>query len=259
MPELKKFVAVDWRSGKDAIHFFFTSANKYSRFNIGDNEVPSGYPSNITKDNWGDFHTHAKNLRFGFTTTNLFDDSDSSDADSTWLFFYAQDEADWEDEVSPFVCKYDQDADKVVYIRPVERTVWKPLIPYFDKILAGTWWQDSECKMAKFRFIMNDGFSFFLDFQISRQRSSRDSCFRYKIEGVPTLWHEPINKTTWPGLEGYKDRIITAVQSDRSLADNYLYVFLTNNEYIRYNIDQNRTESGPTKINNGNWPGLLRD
>lgn len=86
MPELKNFVAVDWRSGKDAIHFYFKDIKKYSRFNIGDNEVPKGYPSSISEGNWGALHAHIDNLKFGFTTTNLFNDRNESDADSTWFF-----------------------------------------------------------------------------------------------------------------------------------------------------------------------------
>lgn len=73
------------------------------------------------------------------------------------------------------------------------------------------------------------------------------------------LSHEAITASSWPGLQNYKNRIITAVQNDRTFADSYYCTFLTNNEYITYNILKNETASGPGALDNVTWPGLLRD
>lgn len=93
MPALKNFVAVDWRAGKDRIYFFFKDTNQYSRFDLGDNKVAEGHPKEIKASNWGDFHLHAKNLRFGFTTTgfpSILSPLDFTigeiDLDIAWLF-----------------------------------------------------------------------------------------------------------------------------------------------------------------------------
>ena len=227
MTELKNFVAVDWRSGKDGIHFFFKDINKYSRYSNEDEKVAEGYPSAISQGNWGDFHSHAKNLRFGFTTTSLPYDVGGFDSDASWLFFYEGD--------TPTVCRYDQDADSVSYIKPVKHSIWAPLLPYFDRIVAGTWW-DVIGKKFIYKFIMSDGNHFAFDYAKNQ-----------------------ISITDWPGLERYTHRVITGVQKDRTFADNYFYVFLTNNQYLIYNLQLNRLQSGPHAINDTTWPGLQRD
>lgn len=233
MPDLKNVVAVDWRSGKDRCYFFFKDSNTYTRFDIGDNKVPEGYPTEIKAGNWGAFHSHIKNLRFGFTTTGFApDDAGGFDDDTLWFFYY--------ENGTPMVCKFDQDLDEVKGMYPVARTSWAPLLPYFDRIVAGTWWKLIGHSL-RFRFLMNDGHSLTYDY---KQR---------KIK------HEKITSSSWPGLAPYKDRIITAVQNDRTLADSYYYIFLTKNQYIRYNIQMNRAESGPINVDDESWPGLLND
>lgn len=232
MPFLKNFVTVDWRSGKDGIHFFFKDINKYSRYSLGDRQVPKGYPSDISYGNWNDFHSHAKNLRFGLTTTDLINESEGYDSDATWLFFY--------EGTTPTVCKYNQDTDRVSYIKPVENTGWAPILPYFDRIIAVTWWTLNETGHI-FKFIMSDGKHF---------------QFNYKSN----YYNQPsISPTVWSGLSPYLDRIITGVQKDSNSDDNYFYIFLTGNEYIIYNLQMNRMHSGPHPVNEVNWPGLLRD
>ncbi|VVP21288.1 hypothetical protein PS903_03780 [Pseudomonas fluorescens] len=236
MSTLENFVAVDWRSGKDKIFFFFKDSNTYSRFHIGNNRVDEGYPKPVKYSNWHDFHVHAKDLRFGFTSTSI--EGWNLDQDILWLFYY--------DASTPMVCKYDQDSDKVMSNDRVEDTIWENIVPYFDRIVAGTWWQVSVDKPFVFRFIMNNGH--FLYINIGMGQPDNKPYFRI----------ERINDSTWPGLAPYKDRIITAVQNDRSLADSYYYIFLTDNEYITYNIPEKRMEYGPKKVDNDTWPGLLR-
>jgi hypothetical protein len=232
MPISRKFVAVDWRAGKDKCFFFFKDTNTYSRFDLGDNRVPEGYPKPIKHNNWHDFHVHAKNLKFGFADTSAYDQ------DVLWLFYY--------DASTPMACKYDQDADKVISNKLVKYTIWEKILPYFDNIIAGTrWGQTYNERPFLFRFIMNNGHSLYIDQSMGQPNND------------PFFDVEPINDSTWPGLKPYKNRIITAVQNDRSLADSYLYIFLTNNEYITYNIPQNKVEYGPYNVSDVTWPGLV--
>lgn len=240
MPALKNVVAVDWRAGKDRIYFFFKDINKYSRFDIGDDQVPNGYPRDISHSNWNDFHAHAKNLRFGFTTTgapstlSLSEFTiDNIDLDVAWFFYYEGD--------IPMVCRYDQDQDKVISMQRVKDSIWHQLLPYFDRIVAGTWWQIKHYPFL-FRFLMSDGTFLNLEF----------------VSRVPKISHHDITNESYPGLERYKNRIITAAQNDRAFGDSYYYIFLTNNEYIRYNIQENRAETRPRPVNEY-LPGLLRD
>ncbi|MBX9404093.1 hypothetical protein K5E40_00135 [Pseudomonas baetica] len=230
MPELKNFVAVDWRAGKDRIYFFFKDTNTYSRFNIGDNEVPAGYPSPV-EGSW-DTLNDVKNLRFGFTTTGfprksvLFDDRDI-----LWLFSYQN--------KTPVVTWYNQDTDKVMGQQYVEHSMWHRLQPYFERIVGGTWWP-RPANDKYFRFLLSDGTTVSANLE-------RD-----------TICHDTINENNWPGLSRYKHRIISVAQNDRTSDSSVLYIFLTNHEYLRYDMSKSRTY-GPKSVNDGTWPGLLRD
>lgn len=229
MPQLKNFVAIDWRSGPDRIYFFFKDSDTYSRFDLGDNKVPASYPASVGAS-WGSFAPHAKDLRFGLTTTS-FGWNTSSDEDIAWLFFYQG--------TTPMVCKYNQDNDQVDAFYKVSDSIWKPILPYFDKIIAGTWFQLTGHPFL-FRFILNDGHYL---------------SFNYKAK---TLTYKSFGDYQLGALKPYKDRIITAAQNDRTFADSYWYIFLTDNQYLTYNIQSDRLVSGPKTINDANWPGLLR-
>lgn len=233
MSTFKNFVTVDWRSGEDRIYFFFKDSNTFTRFNLRENQVPPYYPRPIAS-RWSLF-TNARNLRFGFTTTGF--DTENPDDDILWLF----DHYTFDGSAQPAVRKYDQDTDTSIRYDLLEDTRWRKLAPYFDKIIAGTWWQTVPGRPQLFRFLLNDGRALRLDF------------------GYDTLVVETLNEKTWPGLSPYKDRMITAAQNDRPLADSYLYIFLTDNEYIRYNIQENRVVSKPIKIDAVSWPGLSAD
>lgn len=229
MPALTNFVAADWRAGRDRIYFFFKDTDTYTRFDIADNKVAEGYPT-ATHGRWGNFD-HFKDLRFGFTTTSLGPNA-GTDSDVLWFFYY--------DGNTPMVCKYDQDADTVAATYTVASSLWAPLLPYFSKIVAGTWREIVGFPFL-FTFLLNDGHYL---------------SFNYKKN---TLTRHAITDNSMKGLERYKDRIVTAAQYDRTLADSYWYIFLTNNEFLIYNIQLNYVIQGPRKISDANWPGLLRD
>ncbi len=229
MTNLNNFVAIDWRSGPDRIYFFFKDTDTYSRFDLGDNSVPSNYPA-ATAGNWDNFAPYTKDLRFGLTTTS-FGWNAGSDEDIAWLFFYGG--------TTPMVCKYDQDSDKVAAFYKVADSVWKPILPYFDKIIAGTWFQLTGHPFL-FRFILDDGHYLSFDYK------------------AKTVKYNRFGEYQLAALKPYKDRIITAAQNDRTFADSYWYIFLTNNQYLTYNIQSDRLVAGPRTIDDGNWPGLLR-
>ncbi|WP_166224262.1 hypothetical protein [Pseudomonas atagonensis] len=250
MPAMQNVVAVDWRSGRDCIFFFFKDTDTYSRFNIADDEVPDGYPRIVGTDRWGAFAPHAPNIRFGFTTTDLLKTTArGADDDTLWLFYVDGD--------TPMVCEYDQDSDRVIRTDPLENTLWKVLIPYFDRIIAGVWW-DSNSR-GRFRFILSDGNSLEMTLDPSSEYDGLSEMNFTYYKGDSKVQLAAISETTWPGITPYKDRIITAVQNDRSFADSRLYIFLTDNEYLAYNIPENQLEYGPKKVDNATWPGLLRD
>lgn len=233
MPQLKNFVAVDWRSGRDKFYFFFKDTNTYSKFDIGENCVVDGYPTEVTAGNWGSFHQHAKNLRFGFTTTGVqISQALAFDSDTLWLFYYEGD--------TPMVCKYDQDLDQVEQYIKLADSIWHSLTSYFDRIIAGTWRVDT-LNPFSFEFLLNDGHYLILELKKKR------------------IIHKPITERTWPGLAPYKDRMITAVQNDRTILASYYYIFLTNNEYLRYDLSTLQLLAGPIKVDDVSWPGLLKD
>lgn len=235
MSNLHNFVAVDWRSGRDRIYFFFKDSNTYSRYDVGDDRVINEHPSDITSEGWGAFHPHAKNLCFGFHTDRIVGDNRFSwDADILWLFYY--------DKETPMVCEYDQDADKPVSFKRVDQSIWHMLLPYFDSIIAGTCWQRPFKVTGKyiFKFILDDGKYLYLDWQ----------------NKTPVIGE--IDDFSWPGLADFKHEIITAAQVDADFTDNYLYIFLTGNRYLKYNIDKNQLQVGARDVGT-NWPGLVKD
>ncbi len=227
MSHLKNFTAVDWREGPDRIYFFFKDSNTYSRFDIGANHVDRNvYPSPITGD-WGSFDKHAKNLRFGFTTTAI--DWSGIAGDQLWLFY--------DDGGTPMVCKYSQRTHEVHSHIPVSKSIWAPLTPYFDRIVGVMWREDIGYKEL-FWVLLNDG---------------NYITFNYVTKKLNVL---PLLGSPWSNIHKYKDRIITAVLNDHSLTNSYFYIFLTGNQYLRYNAN-NTNVTGPFPVNEGSWPGLL--
>jgi hypothetical protein len=229
MSPLKNFVAIDWRSGPDRIYFFFKDSDTYSRFDLGKRNVADNYPAS-TQGSWDAFDPYIKDLKFGLTATSLGGNA-GADEDIAWLFFYKG--------ATPMVCKYNQDEDKACAFYTVADSIWKPLLPYFDSIIAGTWFELTGHPFL-FRFILNDGHYLSLNFK------------------AKTLTRKPFGDNQLGALIPYKHRIITAAQNDRTFADSYWYIFLSNNQYLTYNIQSDRLIAGPQTINDNNWPGLLR-
>lgn len=69
-----------------------------------------------------------------------------------------------------------------------------------------------------------------------------------------TGYPQAINNITWSGLEPFATAITARV--DWNL--QYCYIFLNNNNYIKYNKTTNTVVSGyPKPVNNSTWPGLM--
>lgn len=62
-----------------------------------------------------------------------------------------------------------------------------------------------------------------------------------------------VNNANWPGLGDYADNIRAALRGN----GDKVYFFLDNGQYLRFDLGDDRVDSGyPAAINNSNWPGL---
>jgi hypothetical protein len=221
MSKLNNFVAIDWRSGPDRIYFFFKDTDQFSRYNNGDEKVPNEYPKPI-KGNWPGFDAYAKHLRFGFTQTR------AGDKDIAWLFFYNGER--------PWVCAYDQDNDKADAFYDLSNSLWTPILPYFDRIVAGTWLEAIGHKY-EFLFLLNDGTR--LTFHTVTQKINHQA------------------NAILPGLAPYKDRLVTAAQIDPTFSDNLWCIFLTNDQFVVFNMQKGAVEGGVRNVSD-TFAGLTR-
>ncbi|MFJ2711446.1 hypothetical protein ACIOZM_11200 [Pseudomonas sp. NPDC087346] len=226
MTATKNFTAVDWRQGPDRIYFFFKEKNTYSRFDIEDNKVLSGHPT-FLDGKWEGFDKPAADLRFGFTTTTA---SWDGGVDTLWLFY---DEGD-----TPSVCEFSQKSDKALSKTSVARSMWAPLLPYFYKVV-GVMWSESSAQKETYWVLLNDG--------------------NYLIYDIYTKTLEvlPLKNSPWSELEQYKGRMMTAVLNDYPTFDTYFYIFLNDNQYLRYEQAAKKL-FGPYTISETSWPGLLK-
>lgn len=230
MTTLKNFVAIDWRNGPDRIYFFFKDTNTYSRFNFGDNSVADGHPTTVD-DHWDDFDKHVKDLRFGFNTSGI-NWHHTNDGDIAWFFYY--------DGNTKMVCKYKQSEDKVLFKKPISETDWWPLGNYFDRIVGVMWDEKAETKHT-FWVLLNDG---------------RYFTYSPWLGKLPKP--KPLANSVWSDLEPYTDRMITAALNDHPAFNTFFYIFLTDNEYMRFDFKE-RKVLGPIQVDEDSWPGLIAE
>ncbi|WP_236182662.1 MULTISPECIES: hypothetical protein [Pseudomonas] len=223
MTKINSLVAVDWRTGPDAIIFFFKQYEAFCRFGIGDNKVEGSVK--LMGVDWRNLEIETKDLCFGFTTTGFGFNA----PDSLWLFYYR--------DGTPWVCEYYQKQEQVKSRTTVAQSRWAKLLPWFDRII-GVMWQGTTSTTDEYWVLLKDeNYLVFDTFSGELQIKP--------LEGSP--WSE-IN-------DYYQGRMITAVLNDRSAFDRYFYIFLTDNQYLRY--EQNAKELfGPYDIDEDSWPGL---
>lgn len=223
----KNFVTVDWRTGTDRLYFFFREKNTYSRFDFEDNKILSGFPKPV-HGKWEGFDKTAADLRFGFTTTTS---SWSGGTDTLWLFY---DEGE-----TPSVCEFNQKYDTTISKTSLATSKWAKLLPYYYKIV-GAMWSESTAQRESYWMLLNDG-----NYLIYEMYSK-------------TVEVLPLKGSPWAALEQYKDRIMTAATNNYPTLDTYFYVFLNDNQYLRYEQGAKKV-FGPYTISETSWPGLLND
>ncbi|MBT9266925.1 hypothetical protein KKQ10_18745 [Pseudomonas sp. MG-9] len=227
MTTSKNFAAVDWCTGPDRLYFFFREKNTYARFDIGDNKVLSGYPKSVD-EHWEGFDKTAADLRFGFTTTSP---SWDGGIDTLWLFY--------DDGDTPSVCEFNQRYDKAVSNTPVAQSKWAKLLPYYYKIV-GAMCNENNSKGYTYWILLNDG-----------------NYLTYEIYST-NLQVLPLKNSPWDELTQYQGRMMTAALNDYPTFDTYFYIFLNDNQYLRYEQGAKKL-FGPYTISESTWPGLLTD
>lgn len=102
-------------------------------------------------------------------------------------------------------------------------------------VAAAVLWPDD-----KVQFFLNNGT--YVRYDLRTERAE---------EGYP----KPINDQTWPGLGPFAQLILAACNGPNGKA----YFFLSNGQYVRYSIQQDRIDPGyPKPVDDTNWPGLGR-
>lgn len=78
--------------------------------------------------------------------------------------------------------------------------------------------------------------------------------YDYSISSDHTLpgYPYPVTDSHWPGLGGYGKSIVATLGYE-----DYVYYFLANGKYIKYNRQADKAVSGyPKPVNDNTWPGL---
>ncbi|WP_160107715.1 hypothetical protein [Pseudomonas izuensis] len=227
MPNITNCFTFDWRDGPDKTFFFWPNLNLYTRFDNGRDRTDSGYPKPII-GNWEGFGPNGyvkdiKELRFAFTfSTDL--------ANDTILFF--RDKAG-----TPELLYYSPERDSLSGYEDLTKSRWKKITPYFYQIVFAVWWRERPGNGVVI-FWLNNG-----------------KYLRYTVDS-DHLEVKNINGN-WPGLEQYQTDVLTGVQWNRSPSNDWLFVFLKGNRYIKYDIDADKTIGGPWRVDETTWPGVV--
>ena len=118
------------------------------------------------------------------------------------------------------------------YPKRITNETWPGLAPYAAQI-------DAAFTMANHTFFfLSDGT--YLKYDLANDRL---------LDGYP----RPINDQTWPGLGAYARQIDAAVAYD----SNHIYFFLTNGQYVLYQLDLDRVLDGyPKSLDSSEWKPL---
>ncbi|MEH0153261.1 alkaline phosphatase family protein [Limibacter armeniacum] len=119
------------------------------------------------------------------------------------------------------------------YPKPVNSSTWPGLDSYKELISASFKWHNQY------------GYFFMSDGRYLKYDMSTDQV----LSGYP----KQVNNSTWPGLQGYGDKIVAALNWDNDKA----YFFLNDGTYISYSISNDQVDTGyPKAIDNSSWSGL---
>ena len=131
---------------------------------------------------------------------------------------------------------YDIGSDKVRsgYPKDINNNTWPGLENYKTKIKSALRWTGD-----RVYFFLDDG-----------------TYLRYDLakDALDSGYPKAVTNGTWPGLGNYAGQIRAALKWN----DTRAYLFLNNNQYIRYSITSDKADSGyPKATDNSSWPGLL--
>jgi hypothetical protein len=131
--------------------------------------------------------------------------------------------------------RYNKSEDKADagYPKNISNSSWPGLDSYKNKISASLKWNNQ-----KGFFFLNDG-----------------TYLRYDMNNDATDAGYPkaVNNSTWPGLQGYGNKIVGAINWDETFA----YFFLNDGTFIKYNMVADASVAGyPQAVSNTTWPGL---
>ncbi|WP_074407577.1 hemopexin repeat-containing protein [Aquimarina megaterium] len=132
--------------------------------------------------------------------------------------------------------RYDMNADKVDngYPALINNNNWPGLEGLGDKVIGAVNWNND-----KAYFFLKDG-----------------TYIRYSItnDSAEPGYPRPINNSNWPGLGSYATSISSVVDWN----SKYVYFFLIDNTYIKYDKQKDAVVSGyPKNIDDTTWPGIL--
>ncbi|PCK31376.1 alkaline phosphatase family protein [Pseudoalteromonas piscicida] len=141
-------------------------------------------------------------------------------------YFFSEDARYW---------RYDTVLDKTDdgYPLSVNNSNWPGLEQYAAQIQA-SFYKDSDTVY----YFLSTGQYLSYDVQSDRVRA-----------GYP----KTIDNNTWPGLAAYANKITATLRwtSDK------VYFFLNNGQYLRYDLAEDRVDSGyPRAVNDNTWPGM---
>jgi hypothetical protein len=131
--------------------------------------------------------------------------------------------------------RYDLRGDRADdgYPKPVDDTTWPGLGPYAHQIVAAC-----NGPNGKAYFFLTNG-----------------QYIRYAIEAdkMDPGYPKAIDDTTWPGMGRYAGALASAL----NWKDGKIQFFLTNRQYIRYDVASDRADPDyPKDITESAWPGL---
>jgi Hemopexin len=131
--------------------------------------------------------------------------------------------------------RYDLQADRTDagYPKPIDDQTWPGVGPYARLIIGACNWAN-----GKAYFFLSNG-----------------QYLRYDIQQdkVDPGYPKPINDANWPGIGRYAG----ALSSTLPWKDGKIQFFLTNGQYLRFDIAKNRVDPGyPQDVTESTWPGL---
>ncbi|GLQ31756.1 alkaline phosphatase family protein [Litoribrevibacter albus] len=119
------------------------------------------------------------------------------------------------------------------YPKVTNNDTWPGLGDHADKVVAS------------FKSSSSTSYFFLKDGTYIRYNNTLDKA----DSGYP----KPINDNTWPGLGNYATDIAATLR----WTGDKVYFFLKNGDYIRYDLGDDKADSGyPKAVNDNTWPGL---